>query len=221
MRIIAVRHGQSEANLAYQQSIGVPLVYERGDDEVTITPLGERQAASLGVWLGGLPEDEAPEVVWCSPYRRAQDTWTAALAAWGRPPLPVHTDERLRDREWGALSKYNDEAIQEHHPEEWARQLSEGTYFYKPPGGESFLDVAIRLRTFLPDLHTAAHGQRVLIVAHDSVVLLLRHVIAGTPDAHLADIDAHTPIHNASISTWHPVNGHLTLHSFNKTTHLP
>ncbi|MFI6322331.1 histidine phosphatase family protein [Nonomuraea sp. NPDC050556] len=221
MRIIAVRHGQSEANLAYQQSIGVPLVYERGDDEVTITPLGERQAASIGAWLGGLPEGEAPEVVWCSPYRRAQDTWTAALAAWGHPPLPVTTDERLRDREWGALAHFNDEAIQHHHPEEWARLQAEGEYTYRPPAGESFLDVAIRLRTFLADLHTAAYGRRVLIVAHDAVVLILRHVIEGTPDGRLADIDAHAPIHNASISTWHSVNGQLALQAFNTTTHLP
>lgn len=220
LRVTAVRHGESEANLAYRQSIGTPLVYERGDDEVTITPLGARQAAAVGAHLAALPEDEAPEVVWCSPYRRALDTWAAALAAWGREPLPVTVDERLRDREWGHLARFNDEGIQAHHPQEWARLLSEGPYAYRPPGGESFVDVAVRLRAFLADLREAAHGRRVLIVAHDSVVLILRHVIEETQDADLAAIDAHAPILNASLSTWRSADGRFELLTFNDTTHL-
>lgn len=219
MRIIAVRHGQSEANLAYQQSIGVPLIYERGDDEVTVTPLGARQAAAIGTFLAALPPDEAPEVVWCSPYLRARDTWAKALHSWGAKPLPVTIDERLRDREWGELAPYNDEGIALHHPHEAARRLAEGEYGYRPPGGESFGDVAVRLRDVLADLRSLS-SRRVLIVAHDSVVLILRHVIERTPDAELAAIDAHAPIRNASVSIWNGADGQLRLVTFNDISHL-
>ncbi|MEU6998668.1 histidine phosphatase family protein [Nonomuraea sp. NPDC046570] len=221
LRIVAVRHGQSEANLAYQESMNVPLVYDRSDDEVTLTELGRRQAAALGRALGALPEEERPEVVWCSPYLRALDTWAVAHAAWGADALPVRIDARLRDREWGELSRYNLTAIEELFPEEVARLLSDGEYGYRPPGGESFGDVAIRLRDFLGDLRELSDGRRVLLVAHDSVVLILRHVIEETPDADLAAIEEHAPIWNASVSTWRLTGDRLELVAFNDTGHLP
>ncbi|WP_217369042.1 histidine phosphatase family protein [Nonomuraea antri] len=221
LRIIAVRHGESEANLAYQRAGDTPLVYERGDDEVTLTGRGVRQAAALGRLLAGLPADEAPEVVWCSPYLRALDTWKIAQEAWGiAAPLPVAVDERLCDRRWGELAPYNEAAIAQQFPEELARWRDEGDYVYRPPGGESFGDVAVRLRDFLGDLREEADGRRVLIVAHDAVVLILRHVIDETPDADLAAVARYAPIMNASVSIWHAPEGALSLLSFNDTAHL-
>jgi broad specificity phosphatase PhoE len=219
-RIIAVRHGQSEANLAFQEAIGVPLFYEPGDDEIALTALGRAQAASLGRHLAALPPQEAPEVVWCSPYLRAKETWRLAQRAWGAPSLPVSVDARLRDREWGELRYYNLAALEQRFPDEVARMLAQGEYGYRPPGGESFGDVAVRLRDFLADLASKAVGRRVLIVAHDSVVLVLRHVIEQAHDTDLAAVDVHAPIRNASVSTWAAPDGRLELVSFNEVGHL-
>ncbi|MEU4327252.1 histidine phosphatase family protein [Nonomuraea dietziae] len=219
-RIIAVRHGQSEANLAFQEAIGVPLFYEPGDDEIALTALGRAQAASLGRHLAALPPQEAPEVVWCSPYLRAKETWRLAQRAWGVPSLPVSVDARLRDREWGELRYYNLAALEQRFPDEVARMLAQGEYGYRPPGGESFGDVAVRLRDFLADLASKAEGRRVLIVAHDSVVLVLRHVIEQAHDTDLAAVDVHAPIRNASVSTWAAPEGRLELVSFNEVGHL-
>ncbi|MEV4217759.1 histidine phosphatase family protein [Nonomuraea sp. NPDC049725] len=218
-RIIAVRHGESEANLAYREAGDEPLVYGRGDDEVTLTPLGREQAASLGALLAALPEEEAPDLVRCSPFRRALDTWAIARQVWGADP-PMTVDERLRDRGRGELGRYNEAAIALRRPEELARLRAEGEYRYRPPGGESFGDVAARVRDFLAGLRGRADGRRVLIVAHDAVVLALRHVIAEAPDADLAELDAFTPIRNGSVSTWHTVGGRLTLLDFNAGGHL-
>lgn len=219
-RIMAVRHGESEANLAYQRAGDTPLVYERGDDEVGLTGLGRAQAAALGRLLAALPPGEAPELVWCSPYRRALDTWELALASWGGPPPPVTVDERLRDQEAGLLAPYNLAAIGERFPEELARRRSQGEYSYRPPGGESLADVVLRLRAFVHDLDGRADGRRVLIVAHDSVVLGLRHVIAGGPDAELAAVLDFAPVLNASVSIWHTGGAGFELVSFNDITHL-
>ncbi|MFI6292313.1 histidine phosphatase family protein [Nonomuraea sp. NPDC050790] len=219
VRIIAVRHGQSEANLAYERARETPLVFERGDHEVTLTDLGRRQAAAVGRVLAALPETEAPEVVWCSPYLRALDTWALARQAWASD-LPHTVDERLRDREMGVLATFNRAAIVARFPEEAARFEAEGEYAFRPRGGESFGDVVVRLRAFVEDLRESAHGRRVLIVAHDAVVLLLRHVLAGGPDAELAAIHRHAPIRNASLSTWHTVDGRLEVLTFNDVAHL-
>ncbi|MGN9782673.1 histidine phosphatase family protein [Nonomuraea sp. ZG12] len=219
-RIIAVRHGESEANVAYRQAGDDPLVYERGDDEVALTEAGRTQAAALGRLLAALPSGEAPELVWCSPYLRARQTWAVAQETWDAATLPLTVDERLRDREWGLLAPYNEAAIALRFPEELARLRAEGEYRYRPPQGESFADVAARLRDLLPDLRERARGRRVLIVAHDSVVLVLRHVIAESPDAELAGLAEFAPILNASVSTWHAADGRLTLLHFNAVHHL-
>ncbi|MEV0821320.1 histidine phosphatase family protein [Nonomuraea rubra] len=215
-RIMAVRHGESEANLAHRQAGETPLVYERGDDEVTVTELGRAQAAALGRLLAALPAREAPELVWCSPYLRALDTWKIAQEAWGVEPLPVTVDDRLRDQEAGAFAHLNLAAIRERHPGELARREAEGAYAFRPPGGESLADVVVRLRGFLRDLDGRAAGRRVLIVAHDSVVLALRHVLDRRPDAELAAVLEFAPVLNASVSLWR--TGELV--SFNDVTHL-
>ncbi|MBF8187543.1 histidine phosphatase family protein [Nonomuraea sp. K274] len=219
-RIIAVRHGESEANLAHQRAGTTPLVYERGDDEVTLTGLGRAQAAALGRLLAVLPGDEAPELVWCSPYLRALDTWKIAWAAWAAGPLPVTVDERLRDQEAGEFARLNLAAIAERRPEELRRRETEGAYAYRPPGGESLADVVARLRDFLADLDERAGGRRVLIVAHDSVVLGLRHVITGSPDAELAAVLEFAPVLNASVSVWRVDGSRFELVRFNDVTHL-
>ncbi|TMR94287.1 histidine phosphatase family protein [Nonomuraea basaltis] len=217
---MAVRHGESERNLALRQAGETPLVYERGDDEVTLTGLGRTQATALGRLLASLPAGEVPELVWCSPYLRALDTWELAQQAWGVDPLPVTVDERLRDQESGAFAHYNLAAIKERFPEEVARREAAGAYAFRPPGGESLGDVVTRLRDFLGDLDGRADGRRVLIVAHDSVVLGLRHVIAGSPDPELAAVLEFAPVLNASISVWRTGGARFELVRFNDVAHL-
>ncbi|PZG07199.1 histidine phosphatase family protein [Nonomuraea aridisoli] len=218
--IMAVRHGESEANLAHREAGQAPLVYGRGDDQVTLTELGRAQAAALGRLLAALPPDERPELVWCSPYLRALDTWKLAQREWGTDPLPVTVDERLRDQEQGRLAGLNQAAVEQRFPEEAARRRAEGVYAYRPPGGESLADVVVRLRGFLADLGERARGRRVLIVAHDSVVLALRHVVAGAPDAELAAVLDFAPVLNASVSVWRTGGGRFELVRFNDVAHL-
>ncbi|TDD46450.1 histidine phosphatase family protein [Nonomuraea terrae] len=218
--IMAVRHGESEANLAHREAGQAPLVYERGDDQVTLTELGRAQAAALGRLLAALPPDERPELVWCSPYLRALDTWKLAQQEWGTAPLPVTVDERLRDQEPGRFAGLNPAAVEQRFPEEAARRRAEGAYAYRPPGGESLADVVVRLRGFLADLRERVGGRRVLIVAHDSVVLALRHVIAGAPDAELAAVLDFAPVLNASVSVWRTDGGRFELVRFNDVAHL-
>ncbi|MET8867161.1 histidine phosphatase family protein [Nonomuraea sp. NPDC004580] len=215
--IMAVRHGESEANLAHRLAGDRPLVYERGDDEVTVTELGRAQAAAFGRLLATLPEDEAPELVCCSPYRRARDTWRIAQETWGAAPPPVIVDDRLRDQEQGAFAGRNLAALRERFPDELARREAAGAYAFRPPGGESLADVTVRLRAFLADdLGGRADGRRVLIVAHDSVVLGLRHVLGGRPDTELSAVLAFAPVLNGSVSVWRA--GELV--RFNDVAHL-
>jgi broad specificity phosphatase PhoE len=224
---MAVRHGESVLNAAYAEAdrLGTPLALPGRDADAPLTDLGRAQAAAVGRWLGTLPHERRPEVVWCSPYARALETWRLAQAALGerRPTeraLPAHVDDRLIDRRMGEQELMNAAAVAERFPGEARLRADMGEYAYRPPGGESFPDVAARLRAFLADLERAADGRRVLIVAHDAVVTVLRHVLSADDDTDMTGIATFGPIANASVTTWEHHDGRLRLGAFNSVGHL-
>jgi probable phosphoglycerate mutase len=225
--LIAVRHGQSRSNELIIAANQAGLAEIEGelpvrDADVPLSSRGEVEAAAFGRWVAALPAEETPELIVASPYVRARDTAKAALQALadaGRP-VPSITDDRLRDREIGIFTHLTEAAAARAYPSEVARWNATGTFYYRPPGGESHTDVALRLRSFLADLGRAYAGRRVLIVAHDSVVVLLRYVIEGLVEADLEQIAANGGIRNASITRWRWDGEALRLTDFNRIEHL-
>ncbi|MGN6743569.1 MAG: histidine phosphatase family protein, partial [Amnibacterium sp.] len=164
------------------------------DADVELSDRGRGQAEDLGRRLAAEPEVDA---LWVSPYRRARATAELALdtAGWVLPP---RIDPRLRDRELGILDALTSHGVRELHPDEDARRRWLGKYYYRPPGGESWADVALRVSSLLPGLE--ASGERVLVVAHDAVVWLFRAVCERMEERELLATAAANPIPNASIT---------------------
>lgn len=192
--LIALRHGESAANAAFAEAerVGASEARVDGPDAaVGLTPLGRAQSARLGRRLAELPEREAPDLVLCSTYVRARETLRALGG--GFADAAVY-DERLRDHETGVLELLTERAVRERFPEEHARRERVGDFLYRPPGGESMADVALRVRAVLADLRADPDERRVMIVAHDSVVTMLRYVLEGETAAE--------PIANASLTRW-------------------
>jgi probable phosphoglycerate mutase len=223
--LIVIRHGQSAANVAF------PLADERGllesgltgrDADVALTDLGVEQARAVGRRLAALPAERVPEVVITSPYLRARETWRVAAEASGLAlPAPT-TDARLVDRLLGDLELLTRAAIRARFPAEQARRESATEYTYRPPGGEDFADIAARLASFLDDLNAGHAGARVVVVAHDSVVLMMRCVIEGLDWAALDAVVAENgPVRNASITRFDGSSGRLVLDGYNSVAHLP
>jgi len=193
------RHGESSANVAADRAerTGAEVIeVEYRDADVPLSPIGAEQAGALGGWLAGQP---TPDAVWSSPYLRALDTTRIALAAAGLPDRTT-IDERLRDRELGILDTLTARGVEARYPLETQRRRWVGKYFYRPPGGESWADVALRLRSALADLDARHEGERVLIVAHDAVVRLIAHVCLGWTEEEVLAHDLSTPIPNASVT---------------------
>ena len=222
--LVLIRHGQSTANVAFPLADAQGLV-ESGlagrDTDVELTDLGVEQAAAVGRWLAALPVGELPEVVITSPYLRARETWRIAAATSGLS-LPVPgTDDRLVDRLVGEFEMLTLAAIRQRFPDEPARFEQAGEYAYRPPGGEAFGDIAVRLSSFLDDLNREHAGERVLVVAHDSVVLMMRYVIEGLDWTRLAAVVAAAgPVRNASITSFTGSSGSLVLDRYNTVDHL-
>ncbi|GLW12564.1 phosphoglycerate mutase [Microtetraspora sp. NBRC 13810] len=214
--IVAVRHGESTANVAYGAAVaaGLPVTLPGRDADVPLSPLGRRQAAALGRRLARY----RPDAVWCSPYLRARETWEIAAGHLDGPPPPVRTDDRLGDRRTGILELMTPAAVERTHPLEARRRAAEGEYAYRPPGGESFGDMADRLRQVADVL--GAGDDRVLVVAHDAVVALLRFLLAGGESPDVARIAGYQPVPNASVSSWVRGAGHPRLTQYGDVSHL-
>lgn len=223
--LILIRHGQSASNVAFVEADAAGLV-DSGltgrDTDVELTPVGVRQAEAVGRWLAGLPAERVPQVAITSPYLRARETWRIAAGTSGLELPPATTDDRLVDRLLGDLEMLTRAAIAERFPDEPARLREAGEYQYRPPGGETFTDVAARLTSFLDDLNREHAGERVVVTAHDAVVLMARYVIEGLDWEGLAGVVAESGyVRNASITRFDGSSGRLVLDRYNSVDHLP
>jgi broad specificity phosphatase PhoE len=209
--ITAVRHGQSESNAAFDEALssGASIALEAPDGGMSLSPLGREQATQLGRRLAA---EDPPDLVLCSPYLRAVQTWELVAAELDASP-EVRLDARLRDHDMGQWSGMNLAAIRDRFPGEAENLRSRLLAGWRPPGGESLPDVADRLREVLEELHAEHAGRRVLIVAHDSVVLMLKQVIEDIPTDALAEF---LPVRNASVSIWRGSKAEV----FNDVGHL-
>ncbi|KNB53096.1 hypothetical protein AC230_09915 [Streptomyces caatingaensis] len=202
--LIAVRHGESVANVLFERGRrdGIAVVLTGGGDaDVPLSEAGRAQAARTGRRLAGR---EPPDAGVVSPYRRARETWDAIAGQVAALP-PPRVDARLRDRDMGELYGLNETALRERAPAEAAR-LAE--WDHRPPGGESLADVAARVREALGELTGA---RRVLLVAHDAVIVALRHVLSAGGERPGA---RPWPVPNASVSRWVREDGRLRLAAF-------
>ncbi|GAA3755947.1 histidine phosphatase family protein [Micromonospora maritima] len=216
-----VRHGESTANVAATaaETSGAELIdLTHRDADVPLSPTGEEQARATGRWLAGLPEGRRPDVAVVSPYLRAVRTAELALAGTG---VPMSRDERLRDRELGILDGLTGHGVRKRYPEEAQRRARLGKFYYRPPGGESWTDVALRLRALLGDLRRDHEGGHVLLFGHDALVFLLRYLVEGLTEEELMALTREQVIANCSVTGWRADRaGHLAPEVFNDVAHL-
>jgi broad specificity phosphatase PhoE len=219
-----VRHGESAGNvaLAAAEADGLErLDLAHRDVDVPLSSLGERQARALGRWIAEQPAEDRPTVVWSSPYVRALQTVELALEAAGLD-LPRVVDERLREREFGAWDGLTRRGITAQFPEESERRTQLGKFYHRPPGGESWTDVLQRLRAALDDIRTDAQGERVMVVAHQVVVLLTRYVLEGMDERAVLSLDAEGEVVNCSVTSYQydADAGRLALERYNEAAPL-
>jgi broad specificity phosphatase PhoE len=203
-RLVLVRHGESVGNLADRaaRGAGAPrLDLDARDADVPLSETGEEQARALGRHLADLPATAVPTAVASSPYRRAADTAQTALDV-AHLRLPVHHDERLRERELGVFDGLTGTGIRSEYPEEAARRQHVGKFYYRPPGGESWCDVALRVRSFLRDVGARPATDRLWIFTHQAVITCFRYVLDGMDERAVLALDTEVPMPNGSTTTY-------------------
>jgi broad specificity phosphatase PhoE len=216
-----VRHGESMGNVAdahAQQAKAGRLELDVRDPDVPLSDTGQSQADALGKWLAELPEDQRPTAALSSPFTRALTTAQMATANLG---IRVRTDERLRERDFGAFDGMTGAGIREQFPDEAKRRDLLGKFYYRPPGGESWADVALRIRSVLATEGLRYDCERLMIVAHQAVIMVFRYVLEELSEQELMEVDRDEQVANASLTRYdRDADGNLHLTSFNEVDHL-
>ena len=202
--LVLVRHGESIGNLAdraAREAGAARLDLDARDADVTLSETGQEQARALGRHLKGLPPEARPTAVVSSPYRRSADTARLALEA-AELDIPVMRDERLRERELGIFDGLTGTGIRSEYEEEAVRREHLGKFYYRPPSGESWCDVALRVRSFLRDVGSSPATDRLWVFTHQAVITCFRYVLEDMDEATVLDIDRTIDLANASTTTY-------------------
>lgn len=220
-----VRHGESAGNVAAAAAheAGLPAIQiATRDVDVPLSPRGEEQAQALARWFSAMPPDQKPTVVLASPYVRARRTAEIICGQNGadEPDEALIIDERLREREFGILDRLTALGVQQRFPDQYEQRRLLGKFYHRPPGGESWCDVVLRLRSALDTVNLHYSRERVLIVAHEVVVLCLRYLLECMTEEEILAIEREHDVANCGV-TWYEFNpslgrrGKMELKDFN------
>jgi 2,3-bisphosphoglycerate-dependent phosphoglycerate mutase len=217
-----IRHGQSLGNVADDAARRAHAdLVEVGtrDPDVELTELGRRQAQAIGrEWAD--QSTGVPDVVLASPYVRAYSTAQIALQE-ARLDPEIRTDERLRERDLGVFDGLTSHGITDLYPDEAKRRAYLGKFYYRPPCGESWADLALRVRSVLRDIRDEHEGQRVAVFSHQAVLFVFRYVLESLTESELLGAAASEPLHNGAFTEYVSQNDEpLTLVGHDQTHHL-
>jgi broad specificity phosphatase PhoE len=133
--------------------------------DVDLSPTGEKQARALGARRRA----DRLAAVFCSDLTRAFRT---AEIAFGDRPLPIVRDLRLRECDYGTLTRHPASEI------EGLRAAHVTTPFQN---GESYQQVVGRVATWLSEVATAFRDRTVLAVGHRATFYALQHLVTQIP----------------------------------------
>lgn len=212
-----VRHAHSVGNRADARAREVgaeELGLRLQDADVGLSETGCAQADAVGTWLAEQDRADLPTVVLSSPYLRAAETADRAV---GALDLEVLHDERIRERDLGLFDGLTGVGIRARYPAEAERRRKVGKFYYQPPSGESWCDVAMRVRSLLHDLRFGYDDARVWLFTHQAVVMTFRYILEGLSEERLLEVEREEHLPNASITTFRRVGGVFELERFADT----
>jgi broad specificity phosphatase PhoE len=202
-----VRHGQSAGNVARDaaEAASLPLIdLSTRDVDTPLSALGEQQSRALGQWFARLDESQRPTAILTSPYLRARQTAALIFEVLeaASDDIVLRADERLREKEFGILDRLTKFGIRDKYPELADQRAHVGKFYFRPPGGESWCDVILRLRSVIDTLTRDYRHERVLIVAHQVIVNCFRYLLERLDELQILEIDRQLDVPNCSVTSY-------------------
>jgi len=204
--LILVRHGQSEGNAAKRLSekddhtAFAKLTTGRHSRSYRLSKRGREQAMMAGDWLKAefLKDGTTFDRFIVSEYTRAMET--AALLQ--LPDANWYRNFYLTERDWGDIEAAPENERNEKFRDALNMRAIE-PFFWKPPNGESFAELCLRLDHVLQSLERHFSDKKVIIVCHGEVmrgfrVLLERMSQQSFKNSYLSK-EKEENIHNCEI----------------------
>lgn len=191
-----IRHGQTGFNTERRLQGAMP---------VPLNDCGRRQSRLLAQFLRSWPID----AIYTSPRTRAKET-TQIIGRYLEKS--IHEDERLAEIAFGDFEGHTFAEVAQRYPVAYEKWES-GYRRYRVPGGESRLDVQLRMEAAWRDITDLDSGHaRVAIVGHSSAMMIfLASMFAFLPAK---------PVLNTSITTLERYEDIWRIKSFAETPHL-
>lgn len=201
-RLILVRHGSTSLTADRRYS---------GRGDVPLTAEGEAQARAVASRLAAMVPADVAAVV-ASPLSRCRRTAELIAAVTGGP---IAVDESFVECDFGAWEGLTFAEVKQVWPEELDAWLASTQV--APPGGESFVEVAARVRPAVARLAAEHAGRVVVVVTHVTPIkLVLRDALEATDGLlHRLYLDAA----GISIVDYWP-DGGVAVRTVNDTAHL-
>jgi broad specificity phosphatase PhoE len=215
--ITLLRHAESAGNVAdaaAHRREAEALDLDLRDADVPLSDTGREQAAAVSRWLADGQGAFPPDAVISSPYRRAADTARIACAGLS---LEIDQDERLRERDLGVFDGLTGHGIRARYPAEAERRSRVGKFYYQPPSGESWVDVVLRVRSFLRDLEQL-DGAHVWLVTHQAVIMAHRFVLEDLDERGVLALNRENPLPNVSMTVYERSDDRMVLRAWADTS---
>ncbi|TDU90375.1 putative phosphoglycerate mutase [Kribbella voronezhensis] len=157
--VVLARHGRTEWHHGNRYT---------GSTDLPIDEVGRQQADQLKDWAA----DFAPDALWSSPMLRARQTVAPTAELLGLEPV---VDARLRELDFGTAEGRRLGEL----PVEVAKAFELDPVGRHFPGGEDPRTAADRVYEAFQEIGKAHAGQKVLVVAHNTLIRLLTCRVLG------------------------------------------
>ncbi|MFA5523108.1 MAG: histidine phosphatase family protein [Tissierellales bacterium] len=155
MKLILVRHGETEANIGgiYSGWTDFPLT-EKGNKDILTTAVTLKRYKNV-------------DIIYSSPLNR---TLTTANAISAELKKDIQIVDILKEMNFGIFDGKKNEYIKENYPEEWKTWL-EDYVNYRIPEGENLLDVLDRIKDFIDK--TIEKDKDCIIITHGGIIQVM------------------------------------------------
>ncbi len=222
--IVFIRHGESLRNVLRGDNFNLPdaasvaQLGDKYDHDIPLTERGRQQALNSGPKI--IADIGLPDFVYHSGYVRAEETLDLILSHLtpeARGGIQIRHSIKLRERDPGYTWHMAQPEVDQHFPwlSEYHRRV--GKLFYRPPGGESIIDVHDgRLHGLLNSVIRDRPGKIVWFVCHGHVMRAARILMERISIPEACKM-VEEPIENLALTRYvyqpgstKPVRTHLT-----------
>ena len=195
MKIFLIRHGETVENAQH---------IVQGQSYGRLSPKGMEQARKVASRLA----KERIDAIISSPLERADLTAQEIAKQHG---LEITYDDRISERKFGSL-----EGIKRDEYFDRIKKSGLPKHEFRPPGGESYVDMIKRVESFYRMLLEKYTGKTVVIVAHGALNRVFLSAVNHVPIEKAHDVEQE----NTCVNVIEVVDGNPVVRLVNCTKHL-